>query len=213
MKTSPAATLSLLLLGAACAPAHAGGPRVEQTRDLFGFTKIETSGAFDVRVTRGDTYRVLVVATAEDLGHVRTERSGDTLEIDGEGVRRFGGGKIQVHVTLPKLERIEASGATELRARNLAGTTLEVDASGASHLVLSGEVDNVSYTLSGATKLDALALRAKAVKIDASGATKAKVRATSALTAEASGASRIRYAGQPEQVTSDLSGAGSLERL
>lgn len=205
--------LPLLLVGAACAPAHAGGAPVSEARDVAGFTKVDASGAFDIHIRRGDACSVVVEASPGDLEHVRTERHGDTLALSWEGLRLFGGGKIRVQVTLPELERLETSGATVVRAEGLAGERLDVQASGASHLVLAGTITEVRYDLSGATKLDALALDAEAVRIDASGATKAKVRATRSLTAEASGASRIRYAGKPEAVQSDLSGAGSLKRI
>jgi len=213
MKHTIAVSLSALALGAACTAATAGEAKTSQARDVAGFTEIDASGAFEIHIEQGEAYAVTVKAAPEDLAHVRTERDGKTLEISWEGVRLFGGGPVEIHVTTPKLERLETSGATAVRARGLRGERLEVEASGASKLALSGQVTKVVYEVSGATKLDALGLDAEVVEIDASGATHAKVRATRAITADASGASSIRYAGGPAEVRSDLSGASKLERI
>lgn len=209
--------LTLLLVGAgvgvACTTARAEGDRRTEPRPVSGFSKVDVSGGITLRIERGERHQVLVTAAPEVLEKVRTEKDGDTLEIDTKGLRWFGDPDVEVTLVMPKLEGLELSGAVEATVRDVRAPRLEVEGSGASHLVLSGVVDHVVYELSGASKVDALALTARSVVIDASGATRAKVRAESSLEADASGATHIRYAGEPAKVKTDLSGASRVERI
>ncbi len=89
---------------------------------------------------------------------------------------------------------IEASGACKLSG-TLIAKECEFDISGASKLSLSGSTQKANAEITGASKLDATDFTTDICAIEASGASAAYVHCTGALTAEASGSSKIGYSG------------------
>ena len=91
---------------------------------------------------------------------------------------------------------LDLSGAAEadllLNVQNLT-----IDAKGASKLDLSGVADNLHVTIAGAGELEAEDLLAQVVHINCAGASKAEVHAVRELWAQAAGASKISYKGNP----------------
>lgn len=103
---------------------------------------------------------------------------------------------------------LDLSGAAEadllLNVQNLT-----IDAKGASKLELAGVADNLHVTIAGAGELEAEDLLAQVVHINCAGASKAEVHAVRELWAQAAGASKISYKGNPD-VKQKLAVGGSL---
>ena len=140
---------------------------------------------------------------------------------------------LEVDVTVPALERVTASGASQIRidGRNevervdlvLSGTSeltadLEVgrghlELSGTSTASISGSAGTLEVAVSGASHLYADELSVGDLTIDASGASTADIAVSGRLSAGASGASMVRYAGAPTVDRSMTSGASSVRPL
>ena len=86
---------------------------------------------------------------------------------------------------------------------------LTIDAKGASKLELAGVADNLHVTIAGAGELEAEDLLAQVVHINCAGASKAEVHAVRELWAQAAGASKITYKGNPT-IKQKLAVGGSL---
>ena len=103
---------------------------------------------------------------------------------------------------------LDLSGAAEadllLNVQNLT-----IDAKGASKLDLAGVAENLHVTIAGAGELEAEDLLAQVVHINCAGASKAEVYAIRELWAQAAGASKISYKGNPT-VKQKLAVGGSL---
>jgi hypothetical protein len=103
---------------------------------------------------------------------------------------------------------LDLSGAAEadllLNVQNLT-----IDAKGASKLDLAGVAENLHVTIAGAGELEAEDLLAQVVHINCAGASKAEVHAVRELWAQAAGASKISYNGNPT-VKQKLAVGGSL---
>ena len=103
---------------------------------------------------------------------------------------------------------LDLSGAAEadllLNVQNLT-----IDAKGASKLNLAGVAENLHVTIAGAGELEAEDLLAQVVHINCAGASKAEVHAVRELWAQAAGASKISYKGNPT-VKQKLAVGGSL---
>ena len=103
---------------------------------------------------------------------------------------------------------LDLSGAAEadllLNVQNLT-----IDAKGASKLDLAGVADNLHVTIAGAGELEAEDLLAQVVHINCAGASKAEVHAVRELWAQAAGASKISYKGNPT-IKQKLAVGGSL---
>lgn len=107
--------------------------------------------------------------------------------------------------------RLDASGASEA---NLSGTVQEmvISLSGASRADLSGSGSTLDMRLSGASKIDAFRFPVKNVQAMLSGSSKVEMSVTDILHADASGASKIFYKGDPE-IVSDISGSSKLQKI
>jgi hypothetical protein len=71
---------------------------------------------------------------------------------------------------------------------------------GASNLNLSGTTQHLTSTVSGASNLKAYDLKTSVVSVTASGASSAQVYATEKLTMKSSGASSVKYKGDPKDI-------------
>ena len=103
---------------------------------------------------------------------------------------------------------LDLSGAAEADL-SLNVQNLIVDAKGASKLELAGTADSLHVTIAGAGELEAEDLLAQVVHINCAGASKAEVHAVRELWAQAAGASKISYKGNPT-IKQKLAVGGSL---
>ena len=95
--------------------------------------------------------------------------------------------------------RLDLSGASGCRLTGDADL-IELTLSGASHGMIAGTSKRLTVNCSGASHLDATGLTAKIVTAELTGGSTGHVNAIEELTAEASGASSLRYAGQPSKL-------------
>lgn len=184
-----------------------GIAKTEQ-RDIGDFQKVDVSGAVNVEVFADKDFAVSVEADDNLLGQIKTELDGDTLKVYSKGWFSPKT-KITVKISMPKLEEVEVSGASNVTASNLKNENLEVNLSGASKLKIDGKTTNAKFDVSGASKFDGENLEIENAEIDNSGASSVLVSVTKNLTADTSGASKVTYIGNPA-VEKNVSGASSV---
>lgn len=187
-----------------------GTPKTE-TRNVSGFDKVEASGAVNVEIAAQKGFSVSVETDDNLLQNIKTEVSGDTLKIyseDGISPKT----QINVKISMPDIIGLQISGASSANVSNVKPDLIELKASGASKIKIDGEAIRLTADASGASKIDAENLKAEDAFIDASGASSAIVFATEELNADASGASKITYVGEPKRIKQDASGASSINK-
>jgi hypothetical protein len=185
------------------------GVAKSEVRETAEFTGVDVGGVFNVEITIGKDHSVEVEADDNLLEHIRTEVRGGILKIEtSERIKSETG--IRVRVTAPNIERLEASGVAKVSVAGINNRSIDVDTSGASKVKLDGTTADLTIEVSGASKIDAAALKAENANVDASGASHVDVFVTGRLTSEASGASKVSYAGNPSSVDKNSSGAGRV---
>lgn len=226
-------TLSLLWFVAIACAAQNKGPQATRTLKVSDFTKLSMGSAFKINVEQGSSFRVTVSGREDDLDELEYNVSRGTLQL---GYKNSSWSKnresVQVEVTMPALDGVDFSGASHAKVKGFQGgrgmdidvsgaskvemdfsaDKVMVDLSGASRLVLMGKAETLEGEMSGASTFDGKDFPVKEANLEASGASSASVVASSALQADASGASRIRYSGSARQVRSSTSGASSISR-
>ena len=227
------ATTVLCFVATACQSVSGSGNVVTRQIQTTSFTKLEVSGTFHVTVSTGDAEAVSVRVDDNLVDSLDVGVSGTTLHIGLKSGTSVTNATLQADVTVPSLEALDGSGATTITLSDvLAADTLSVSLSGASRLSgpididggsleLSGASDaepsgsatSLTITESGASQLNATALTIDQLTIDLSGASHADVSVTGSLSAGASGASTLRYAGSPTVSRSETSGASTIEPL
>ncbi len=180
-----------------------------EKRDISEFTGIDVSGVFQVEVITQKEFGVEITADDNLLPLIRTEVRRGVLHIETDGRISTRNG-LKVYVTLPDLDKIDASGASRINVTELKNHAIRVDSSGASKISLAGETEDLHVDVSGASSIDADGLKAEAARINASGASRVSVHALNDLNIKASGASKISYSGKPTNVEKRSSGASSI---
>lgn len=203
---------------------------------LKGFDKLDMSSAFQIDVSQGSSFKVMVDAErSEDLEDLEVKISGGTLIAkyrDGKGGWKWNNNRKRVSITvvMPTLRQVDFSGATKSKINgfndledvvlkfsgaanseiNIKADKVKLDCSGASSIKMNGSSSKMDFDVSGASNINCYNFSARDVDADISGASSVKVAVSKTLNVEASGASSLRYRGQPS-VKSDVSGASSVK--
>jgi hypothetical protein len=206
------------------------GPQVSRNYDFSGFDSIRVEDAFDVTVRQGDAFHVEVSVP---------EGAEDDLDVrqDGSWLRIAGGGGCgsfarRATVELPVLRHLEAESASRVTLRGLsapgpiqlalsAASRVEGDLEAettilrlalASSAELSGRTDLLELTVSEASRGQLRDLLSQCVDARLSAASSATISVSDQLDVTATGASVLRYIGDPQLGRVDLSGGSRLER-
>ena len=209
------------------------GNKVTVEKDLSGFSKIDASSAFQVGVTRSEDYSVIITVDEKVEPYLDVAVQGDTLRIAVRPGLTLGVGSfpLQAKVTMPRLTGLELSGASRatvggfksgerLDARISGASQLEgdieagdvrFDVSGASRVTLSGGGQKMALAASGASQANLASFPVSEAAVELSGASKATVNVSGRLDADVSGASTLRYAGNPTMGSVKSSGASTIK--
>jgi hypothetical protein len=180
--------------------------------DLSGFTRLDVSHAFRVYLTQSDTFRVIITADDNVWDSLEVSMWRDTLKLGFEpGAFTVQDVTHEAEISMPTLKAVELSGASRLSG-DIESGDLAVDVSGASQLTLDGSGGDLTLDASGASKVDLSQFVVGDANVDASGASQVTVNVEGRLDADASGASRVYYRGNPTLGRIDTSGASRVER-
>lgn len=182
-----------------------------ESREISDFESLDISGALNVEVTAGSTYQVEVTADDNLLEFIKTEVKGNQLKVYSN--KSFSAKtKVSVKISMPEINGLDVSGASNVDLTEVKSENFDLNVSGASKVKISGESLTVDADVSGASRIDAENFKAKTVRAEASGASNGTFSVVEKLVAEASGAANIRYVGEPQEVSKNSSGAGSVKK-
>jgi len=232
--------LLVIFMLAGCIPTMGGtvitgsGRASTQEFDLSGFSKVNVSSAFRVAIEQGERYGVSVTIDDNLVEYLDVRVEGDTLRIGMKPRLAIGFGNFtqKAEITMPQIEGIELSGATQgdisgfesdrpleievsgasrLRGSIAAGET-RMHVSGASTVELDGSASDLEVDASGASSVRLDDFLTGDARVEASGASNITVSAKGRLTGSASGASTVSYIGEPASVRVDSSGASNVRQ-
>jgi hypothetical protein len=233
MKTTCA--LSILASLSLLAVPRPAASQQREVRDLAGFDGIRVGGGIDLHVRQGEPFLVEVEASSSgDADDIVTEVRNGTLEVRHDrslfGFFDWGSADVAVHVTLPRLVELTASGGSDVRSEGrFSGEELELIASGGSDITIDAAVDRLevqtsggsdvritgsarsaSLQSSGGSDLDASGLAAERAAVHSSGGSDLSIEVRESLVARASGGSDISYSGNPPSVDVNASGGADV---
>jgi len=195
-----------------------------ETRDMPAFNAISVTGAAEARVHTAPEQQLLL--RSNNLDKVTTEVRDSVLYISLQNVRYT---KLEVDVTVPELRMIRSAGACEVKNigvlsqpvltvdcsgaaevdLNMAVQTLTVNINGGAELDMQGSATQADITLNGAGEIDAEDLIVQSMHINCAGASEAEINVQDELWAQASGASKISYRGNPRVIKQKMELGGS----
>ena len=232
MRPHVAALLLLAIVASGCTAVRGSGDVVTIEVPVDDFNRLAVSHSFDVNVSVGDEPSLTLRVDDNLESSLEVEVTNDTLRIGLQPRTSVSNATLEADVTVTSLDAVEGSGAVSIDLGSLAGSTLELQLSGASDLNGAVDFDNVTGVLSGASNIS-LSGRVATLDVDASGASdlalldlevdglivslsgasSAEVSVNGSIRASLSGASSLRYRGDPDVTTIDVSGASSIGRI
>lgn len=209
------------------------GRLITEHFELTGFSGVDISHNCEATITMGNTYSLEVIVDENIREYLLVRLEGPTLKISLEPGHRYRDVTFKANIILRDLEAMELSGASSATLNGfdfdhpfvckLSGASRvygtmgmgdgEFKLSGACHMTLRGRGDDIAIDASGASSVDLGQFIARAVRLDLSGASGVTVHVTDRLDAEMSGASNVRYYGNPTIGQLSSSGASTLQKL
>jgi Protein of unknown function (DUF2807). len=201
---------------------------------LSEFKNVSVSSGIDIYLDPSGKNQAELVTDKNVINAVEVEQNGNNLIFKlREGVRRTTKG-IKVYLSYKTLERIKASGGSDVYMNNnavLKSKSLSIDASGGSDIrlaidvetlscessggsdiYLNGKASNASFDCSGGSDVKSKGLIVENCSVDSSGGSDVTITATKSIKIDASGASDVYYYGNPKNVSVSKSGSSDIYR-
>ena len=187
------------------------GDMETQTRDVKPFSRIKSTGSFDIFVKIGGEQSVTVTFDDNLIEFVSTRVRGKTLQIESEESFSSRRG-CRIEITVPELTSVHLSGSGDVEVIDLNQEFFEYSVSGSGDLRAEGKVQEIEIKVSGSGDIDSRDLEAVDAYVRVSGSGDVRVYATESLDAHVSGSGDIAYYGDPKDVSRHVSGSGSIRK-
>jgi hypothetical protein len=210
------------------------GNIVTQEIDFADFTAVEAANAFVVDITRSDSFGVTLRVDDNIMDLVDVSKAGDMLRIRLKPRASVTNATLEASVTMPEIDGLKLSGASRVSLSGFSSTdhmdvelsgastldgdleagSVDLEVSGASRVALEGSADELSVDGSGASTLDLEEFAVDTAGIDLSGASEATVNVGDRIDpVDVSGASRLRYVGDPALGDVTASGGATVNKV
>lgn len=222
----------MLIAGTACIDEHSiegNGIPATEGRIISSFEKVKSSGAFEVHITSGNEYDVIVSADENLLQYIETYVSGETLHLDVKGLRSLDNRlPMEIFVTSPVLEGVKLSGSGSITTDYYASDDVdivlsgsgsittafnaeEIDAllSGSGKIKLSGVVNSAEFVISGSGNIEASDLEIRDCRTITSGSGDMWIMVDHYLHSRISGSGSVFFYGNPA-IEKHISGSGNV---
>ncbi len=200
------------------------------------FERLDMSHAFDATIVQSETFEVVLFVDDNIVNYLDVRRSGDWLIIGLEDGNNYNNVTLRAEISMPYIEEITGSGASVVSMSGfsspgepddftlrLSGASVfsgavvagdcDIHLSGASVINMNGNCNDLFLESSGASKLNMGNFVATEAYFILSGASDGTVHVTNHLDAELSGASVLRYYGDPVIGNLTTTGASSIIKL
>jgi hypothetical protein len=208
---------------------HGNGITASEGRIITGFKQVKSEGAFDVHITSGDEFDIIVNAESNLLPYIETDVNNHTLRIYVRGIHNVKNQlPMEVYVTTPYLEGITQSGSGMISSDHFSSdhfdviisgsgsiataidaVTVDALISGSGNLSISGAATSAGFTVSGSGKIEADNLNVRDCSAKISGSGNMWVNVEQYLKANISGSGNVFYNGTPD-IEKSISGSGNV---
>ncbi len=196
--------------------------------ELDAFHSIVVAGHADINLTQNPVQTVTMQTHRPDLYKVEVVDSVLFIECKDGRISH----DVDFSISIPEIRSITSSGACSIESRGMlnvaklyiqASGAADIDlyvnaqevtlqSSGASEADFKGTTDHLFINLSGAGEVDAYGLHARTANVTCAGAGKVEVSVSESLAAQAMGASKISYRGNPTVTKSITGGMGIIRQ-
>ena len=191
------------------------GVAKSETRDLPVFTRIESSGSADITVmVDGTAGKQEFTIEGDDniLPVIDIEVKDDKLVISSRESYRTRT-PIKITITLAALNEARIGGSGSIVANGVAAKDFGVHIAGSGDIKISGQAEKLTASIAGSGDIDTTKMPVDAADVTVTGSGEVKVNATKSIRAQITGSGDIRFAGNPPEVHSTVTGSGNVKRM
>jgi len=173
-------------------------PQATKSESFPDVTGVQAGDVYTVDVSIGTKPGVSIEAPKDLLPHLTSKVENGVLLLGSDTPFSLTGNqKILAHVVVSKLTYAAISGAGTMTVKDsVSGTSLKAEASGASKLNFSANVDDLSLNASGSSQVDLGQLNSKSAEIELDGASRLTAKGKlDSLKVQASGSSNFECSG------------------
>lgn len=206
--------------------------KIEKNYNLDDFTRIYLRGPYEVHLRQANECGLTILAKEAYHDRLEVSSSGGELSIELDGKNYKKTTAIEVYINFRELEKLEIEGAVDLQCENQIKTSnLKIEFEGAGNVELNVNTDKIiaeiagvgNFEVEGETEYhkiefdgigsyDAKNLRSKYTIVESNGIGSVSVYASLKFKGEANGIGSVDYYGDPDDVSVDASGLGSVNR-
>ena len=189
------------------------GNVVTQEEAITGFDRLDVSDGFQVDVSQGDTFSVVIRVDENLVEDLQVVKDGSTLKISLKPGRSYNleNATLEADVTMPELTGAALAGGSHLVGDVEAGD-VTFKLSGGSHVTLSGSAGDLTIDADGGSHATLADLQVVNASVDARGGSHATVNPSDRLDSVAKGGSHVRYLGSPTLGTIDTDSSSSFKQ-
>lgn len=208
------------------------GHQVTENHKTGNFTDLKVSGGFKVNLKQDSSQTVNITADDNLMKYVHIESDGNELRVYCKK-NVCGSGEMILNVGVRKLDRLEGSGAVDFVSdgkintgdlsihlagaskvdMDLTAANLVTEGAGSSEINLKGQATSHRLDLTGAGKVHAFDFVVGKYDIHSTGAADCEINVLNDLNVNSTGASDVKYKGNPSNVNSSKLGAGSVTHV
>lgn len=205
------------------------GIEATEGRIVSEFVKVKSSGAFEVHITEGDQFEVIVSADENVIQYIDTYVSGGALHLETRGMLSIRNKlPMEIYITTTVLEGITLSGSGNITTDYFLSDKMnvfvsgsgkiktgfetdeaDINISGSGVIELSGFAQRANFRISGSGNINALNLSTVDCYTSTSGSGDMWVSTERFLEAKISGSGNVYYYGEPT-VETHISGSGNV---
>ncbi len=205
------------------------GIDASEGRIVTHFEQVKSEGPFDVHITSGDEFDVVVSAESNLLPYIETDVYRNVLRLYVRGLHNLNNRlPIEIFVTTPFLEGITQSGSGSVTTGYFVSDDFDVKISGSGSietatdasnidavisgsggLLLSGSAAHSDLTVSGSGTINAYNFAVSSCDANISGSGNIMTNVEDFLKVSISGSGNVFYIGSPE-IESHISGSGNV---
>ncbi|HTF80435.1 MAG TPA: DUF2807 domain-containing protein, partial [Cytophagales bacterium] len=170
--------------------------------------KVSFYESCNVHFIVGNTYSVKIIAESNVIDHIEVSNIGGMLRIKPKDGICIQAQDLQVFITAPSIETIEAKGTTTLSGQ-INADQLSIIVDGTMDMNLAGYARQFSLLTHGTCDFHLYDMEVTTAMIQCDGTARGTIRCAEQLNIEVNGTAFIKYKGTPK-ISQQVSGSGSV---
>jgi len=196
--------------GSSSSTTEGSGIPATEAREVAAFGSVQLAGSNNVVIRVGEKQSVVVRADDNLLDHVTTEVQSGELVIGNTPGGFTTKSPMCVEIGVPTLSGLTLSGSGNIDVEGIEAESLTVSLPGSGMVTGGGAATRLDVTVDGSGTVQLTQIAANVVRAVVGGSGSIFVTATSGLDASVSGSGAILYAGNPQDVTKQITGTGAI---